>query len=189
PEALRRVAGVIVVLGLLGAFVGLAAPRRQVDSSRTGISLLPLLGVVGAYSAFILVAKVVTNLDPVDTRLLSPLFIPLLVLGVVAIERLDLLMPARARSLITPVVVALLVLFMLGQALVFTREVRRSTLGGRGYASRSWQSSALANAAKEVPPTALLYSNDPWGIWAVDGREPILFSPTAHYPGSKAKSY
>ena len=67
-------------------------------------------------------------------------------------------------------------LFLIGQTIVFVRD-SRDARDGVLYTAPSWQASELARAARDVPADADLYSNDPWGLWAILRRNGIEYAP------------
>ena len=177
PVLLQRVAEVVLVLGL-GLVVWRLRDRREaLLADGSVILLVPLIAFVGTYWLWIVVSELTTEIDAPGTRLLSPLYVPLVVLGAAAVDRLVELVRWPRRREILSVGVALLVLFVFGQALAFGRDARASALEGLGYGTHSWQSSPLVQAARRVPANARLYSNDPWALWAVLRRQALLQLP------------
>ncbi len=137
---------------------------------------MPLVAFVGVYTAYLGAAQLATAIDPLNSRLMSALYVPLVVLGTVTIERLTLRAPAPTRRRAVWAAGAVLALFLVGQTIVFVRDARRDR-AGVAYTAPSWQSSELADAARAVPLDADLYSNDPWGLWAILRRNGIEFAP------------
>jgi hypothetical protein len=124
------------------------------------------------------VAQLITALDPINLRLMAPVYIPFVIVGTVAIERLLALVPATARVRAVPLVGSVLALFLLGQAIAFAYVVRRSEREPVCKTGPSCQSSDLANVvARKVPVGANLYSNNGYLLWTLLGREPIVEAP------------
>ncbi|HXH56655.1 glycosyltransferase family 39 protein [Iamia sp.] len=160
---------------LLGARAGVALRQRlQVPAA---VRLVPLLLFVGAYATYLALAQLATALNPIGTRLMSPLWVPLVVLGTVGLERLPLCVPEPRRRLARSVGAGLLVLFVLGQGVAAARDVRAAAVNGVGYAVPSRLSPDLAAAVRDLPGEAILYTNDPNGLWAASQRQPLRSSP------------
>ncbi len=149
---------------------------RDTEAGRAA-SPIPLLCFAGAYTAYLVLAQLTTAFDQLDTRLLSPLYVPLVVLTVLAIDRLELAIPGRRRAIASGLVAGGLALFVLFQAQSFARGAHQSSASGPELAAQGWRSSTLVHAAAAIPARAHLYSNVPDAVWAESGRQPTLFSP------------
>ncbi|HKY14086.1 MAG TPA: hypothetical protein VJM33_04120, partial [Microthrixaceae bacterium] len=185
PVGLQGVAGAALVAGF-GALIAWAVwdPTRRasvfppaVEGEVAPDSLSPLTCFVGVYAAYLVAAQITTAFDPIGTRLMSPMFVPLVVLCTALLERSwGLIGSARRPRLAFAAIGALVVLFV-GHAVVFVVEARDANVEGVEYASRSWRDSEFVAAVGRVPADADLYSNVPAGVWAVHRREPLWKSP------------
>jgi len=112
-------------------------------------------------------AAALTRIDPIDARLLAPLFVPLLVLGFSLLDRVDeRLTPTRA----APVAGALAVLAAAwavagaDNSIAYDRSVRA---GGAGYADPRWRESALAQWLRATADAErTVYTDAPAEVWA-----------------------
>ena len=168
----------LVVVVLLTSRAGKTRdPVGHDTSAGVGRSPVPLLCFTGAYAAYVVAAQLTTAFDQLDSRLLSPLYVPLLVLAVLAIDRLGATIPEPRRAIVSTAVFATMALLVLFQAGAFARHAQESSTSGPEYAVQYWSSSTLVRAAASIPDRAHVYSNIPDAVWAESGREPILFSP------------
>jgi hypothetical protein len=179
PALLQRAAQVAMILGFALLLLALRHQRRRelLFPERSGQQLVPLVAFVATYAVWLVVSELTTEIDAPGTRLMSPLYLPLLVIAAVAVDRLWMLVPKSRRRHILPIGAALLFLLTVDQGLAFAREARTSRAQGVGYATQSWRSSQLVQAAGEVPAYANLYSNDPWALWIILRRQPVLQTP------------
>ena len=141
--------------------------------------VLVLLLFVIVYVPYLAAAQLSTVLDPIGTRLLSPIYVPLLLLAAAGV-------PPLVRRLDNPNVrrVALVVgvLFLVGQATTSARAVRAGVVSGIGFNARSWTESELAAAtaaAGSERAVAVYYSNQTWGLWAAAQVQPLVKSPSS----------
>jgi hypothetical protein len=139
--------------------------------------LLPLVCLVVVYSGYLITAQLSVAFDPINSRLMSPLFVPLVVLVAVGLDRGRAVLPASARRAATTVVSVALVVLLIAQASLAVRLAWISGRDGVGYSTAQWQDSELVALAGEVPPTAHLYSNVPAALWSVLRREPLRRTP------------
>ena len=173
------VVGVALLVGVLlasGSHKAGVPPGRDAAAGAAR-SPVPLLCFAGAYTAYLVLAQLTTAFDQLDSRLLSPLYVPLVVLAVLAVDRLTPIIPAPRRAIAGTLAGAALALLVIFQAQAFARDAHESSTTGPELASPYWSSSTLVHAAASIPARARLYSNIPDAVWAESGREPTLFSP------------
>jgi hypothetical protein len=168
----------VVIIGGVAWYLMARTRRVAVRTFSSGTSLTPILAFTGSYVAYLALAQLATALDPIDLRLMSPVYIPLIVLGTVALERVFSLVPATTRTRVVVIGGSLLAIFLVGQALAFAYVDGRSSLEPPCDLGQSCKSSELADAVtREVPVGANLYSNNGYLLWTVLRREPILEAP------------
>ncbi len=166
------------VIGL-GVFVALAFAAALLLRSSKGLptglwpDMVPTFTFVGGYLAYLVTAQLTTALDVIDTRLLSPIFVPVVVVAAVALDGVSQLAPSQARRWAGVALLAIVVL----HGAKFIQQAHLTGQQGQGYASSAWQSNELVAATTELPADAILYTSEPWGIWAATRSEPVLLSP------------
>ncbi len=181
PIPLQAAAGVALIgtCLLIAAWVLLSPQRRaNLQSLLPGrYSLAPLLCLVAVYSCYLGAAQLSIAFDPIGSRLMSPIYVPLVVLLATAFDRLTEVLGEDHRRRVRRIATVVFAVFLVGQSVVSLTDARRSGSEGTEYAATSWKSSEFIAAVRDLPADADLYSNVPAGIWAVLQREPIRRSP------------
>jgi hypothetical protein len=180
PRAIQAAAGVALVLFAVGLVVWVVIDSRrgqEVLWPTATTSVAPMVVFSGVYAGYLVTAQLTTAFDPIGTRLMAPLYVPMVVLATMVLERLWSLLDADRRASLRPAATAVLSLFLVVQAVAFGRELHTAASDGIGYAAPAWRSSGVIEAARSAPASADLYSNVPAGVWAVLRREPIRRSP------------
>lgn len=138
--------------------------------------VVPVLFIV-VYVGYLTGAALSTSFEPTNSRYLSPVYIPSVVLAAVALVGvLRRLSSARWRRLIG----ALAVTFVGAQAMVSIGDARDDAADGIGFNSRGWSESGVASAASDLiarSGDAVVYSNHPNALWAATRMQPIHFAP------------
>lgn len=167
----------LIGFGLLGGLVGsiIVVWRRRGGEQQTPFSvyLLPTAVFGLGYTAYLVLAQLTTAFDGINSRLLSPIFVPLVVAVAVAIDRLAALTSERLRRAVAVVLIGVVAV----QAIAFVNDAVEAGRNGRGYARSAWQQSELADAVAELPDGVAIYASQPDGIWAATGRELVQMSP------------
>ena len=160
------------IAGLVAAAI-VAGRRRETVSPAEGNwlrSSLPSLLFLFFYSVVLLVTSSMTNYDPIGDRLLSPVFIPLVLIVVGALSSL-----ASSAKLMPSVMLRWFSTGLLIAWLCFplVRVVRATAYkfedGAGGYSTRAWHNSETIAFARQVLPQSTLpvYSNGPDVLWAI----------------------
>ena len=173
----------LVVLALIVAPVLLAVVRseRIVATGRREPSLIPVALFIICYSTYLVLAEMVTAIDGIDSRLMSPLLVPLVVLLAVAVDRSRFRRQARIR------VQRLLTLIVAIGVTASILTVAKLATQPQGFAAREWRDSELIQAVRDLAPSAVIYSNYPDAIWAVSSRQPVYQAPLrTEYPSRRA---
>lgn len=167
----------LVALGAVAVAVVWALRRTGTanNPSLEWLALLPVAVFGLVYVAYMTVAQLTAAFDRIGSRLLSPVFVPLVVLVAVVLDHASRQASARARRWAGAALVGVIVV----QGAAFARDAVLAGRDGLGYASSTWRDNELVAATTELPDDAVLYSSTPDGIWAVTRRAPVLLSPTA----------
>ena len=155
-----------VVVGTLAGVLWVEN-RPALQSSLRG--WFPVIGLMCFYSAFLVVTSSLIAYDPIDDRILAPLFVPL-TWGLFALAE-ALSQPYRRRfpSLVTTAF--LLVALAVGlryQAYTLALNVDAMRRYGLEYGSSRWQESALVHylrAHRAALENCPLYSNNPYVLY------------------------
>jgi hypothetical protein len=170
--ALARRAG-----GARGAEVG----PRGLDGDAAPWPLAPAAVWVVAYAALVVAWTSISAVEQINERYLSPLYLPLVVMGACALVAL-----ARAprRGLPGRVAVALMLLWLPYPAAHTALRCRGYLATGvGGYEIPAWRDSELARLLRAHPELQPLYSDAPDAVYALAGA-PARFSPRRTYYNS-----
>ena len=169
PSVVQAVAGLAVLAVVV--FAAVRVVRRQPPTSP---ELAVLLAWVGVYVGYLLLAQVTTAIDPIDNRLMSPVFVPLVVILVAVGEWA---VAGRPRWL-SGAVLAAVSLFLVAQAANTASMARSGGREGIGLGRVDLDGTQLADAVHQmVPADAVQYTNDPPRLWALTGRRPLQAAP------------
>ena len=192
----------MVVLAFLVTGAWLAVSRRNAHMTL-------IAGYVAAYWAAMLWSQATTRLDTATDRLAFPAFAPMAILAVYAVMAVATalidqgarfcasspspVVRARGRGVVRASVWGVVGLVGTGAlALSFLQGVRFANAAGDDglfLASRASQASPLAQAARDLPGSPGLASNDPWLVYWVAGRSPVLHLPPdpAEWPAERVE--
>lgn len=161
-EAAGAVVAVVVVL-----LVGYVLRR---DRRVFPIGTLPLVAFTGSYLFVLEASTTQIWVNSIDPRLMSPLFIPLLVLCLVFVETIAEHAPEGGwpTRLAVPATLGIVLAWTLLSVLHGADVARTMRSTGGGYTTYQWRHSALARAVRGRRPAAV-YSNAPDAVWATTG--------------------
>lgn len=162
-------------IGLVGLAAGLIGhSSEECQEAQETASLLPITAFTVGYSAYLATAQLTTTLDQITNRLLAPIFVPVVILIAIILERATGPVATSTRRLLLCGFVALLVI----QALSMFQIVLEAGREGRGYARSSWRESNLVGEVVRLADDATICSNNPHALWAGTGRNLVWLSPT-----------
>jgi hypothetical protein len=166
-----------LAVGALAALFVLHRFQVQHGERAYGAPLLSLVVWTGIYLAYIVVTELETGIDPINNRLLSPIFASTLVLVAVCADRLLDLDWARHRPWVASGVAVLLSLAVVASFAQTARHAQSRGDDGQGYSARSRADSRLIAAARALPSSAALYTDDPGALYFGGVHQPIHPSP------------
>jgi hypothetical protein len=111
---------------------------------------------------------------PIDSRILSPLYVPFVLLAVSVVHRLDWL--GRGHFLL-PALALLVIGLQLPSGLDWLRQLRRD---GIGYSSRLWMESKLIRHLSLIDPSVAIFSNAPDVVYTLTGRPSAMIPRKVH---------
>jgi hypothetical protein len=168
---LMRLAGIGVWVLLILLLASYCFSSRRTPGSNAVIGSCVLVFV--SYSAFSVYRFVHNELGPLDSRMMSGIFVPLVVMIIISADRLQ---PNRPRLLawLTPKllgilaisVVSLHIFTMLNDAAQYGRE-------GRYWGTDIHRDVPIHRFAAELPSDSALFSNEPQSLFAATFRWPI----------------
>lgn len=173
PGELLAVLGVGFLVALIGGSSFVLWTSQRTEGGRLVVSLLPVVVFGFVYVVYLIAAQLTTAFDQVNSRLLIPIFVPLVVVVCVVLEQLLNAVSTKLRR----VAVSVLMLAVVLQGVSFVNGAVSGSTTGVGYASSEWKESELVAVTGRLPTSAVIYSSTPDGIWAVTRREPVMLSP------------
>ena len=166
PEAATsgvRAALATLLLGALAAWTVSWTRRRHTPDSRRDhsrlsdnsqrVPLWPLALLASGYLAFLLGSVATAYTDPIGPRLLSPAFVPGVVVAFAGVDRL--LARSAPRDSLVAACAAGIVMWLGAQALATRGEFNRLRADGAGYTEQRWRSSELLALVRDrgIRPT------------------------------------
>jgi 4-amino-4-deoxy-L-arabinose transferase-like glycosyltransferase len=176
PGSFRLAVALLLVLLALGAVVTAFEFRRR-DRQQQAVVVVVLFTAV--FLTYMIISQVQTALDPLNTRLLSPIYVPLVIIfAAVADVLMRRTAQYRAVSIIAGATGVLLIASLSTTAADKLATARKE---GVGVNQPHWRASALRPALQQSS-TMPIYSNNVVVTWVLVQRTPIRIAPRrAHY--------
>ncbi len=171
-------AAIVTLTGLAAlAVIGWTLARGENSTRAEKLSLAA--GIFGfTYLAMVLFSM--SFFDPATRflqRILSPLYLSLLILPFFALERLW-----RSRGRIA--LLTLMLLWQLFAAANLVSAARQMRQDGQGYASARWSQSGAVTFLHNLPAGTAIYSNSPPAIYATLGQPSFIYFMSGDRPES-----
>lgn len=159
----------LLVVGVLSWRTKSATPQRE---GQTPIS--PLIVFAAGYTLSMVAYCSLYQIDMLGPRLLAPVFVPAVILVVIAIDRCWSL-PSITDGI--RVLTAVILMAVLAFQTVLSIAKANEDSKGVGYASPPWRSSELAHQVSLLPEDAAVFTNEAPGVWARTHRQAVFASP------------
>ncbi|NBY57590.1 MAG: hypothetical protein EBQ57_04575 [Actinobacteria bacterium] len=160
-----KLAGLVVWVALIVLSVWFFVAQR--DASPRVVVVAACLWVFVFYSSFSVYRFVYNEMGPLDSRMMSGVYVPLIIVFVVTLDRL-VQSPRIAR-----VALAVGVLVGAWHATTVVRDSVRYGDSGRHWGTEFHREVPIHTFARELPAAAALYSNEPQSLFAATFRWPI----------------
>jgi hypothetical protein len=167
-------AWVILAILLLGAGALLAGRRlRSVVQD-----LVPLVVYAIVYAGVLIYTEMSALINPVGTRLMSPLLAPMVVLVAVAVDAiLSFASDSPAARPLAYVAALLVFAWVVSTISVSARNARGNAAAKDGYVGSLWIAPSLAPLIRALPADAVIATNEVYGTYFLHEREPVLSLP------------
>jgi hypothetical protein len=165
PAGLRLllfVAALAVVVLAIGLLV-----RGELKMPSDALEMLPAVLVTSIYLTYLTVTASLVAFAPIDTRFMSPMYVPAVVIGAWVFERVRWQVGAVARKLVpvgAAVWLAVSLVWFAGDAVGAVRS------GPGGYATERWHDSKMMEEVRQLGGSVPVYTNDPAAIELFTGR-------------------
>ncbi len=147
-----------------------------------------LIVFVAIYFFFMILVETFKAQSAVDSRLLSPMYIPIIFLLMVFLQAIFYSISSlRTYKIIYAIILAFLFIWISDMSLSTVNVVKYHFYDGAGYYSKIWKNDYAADLNKLISRNAItditLYSNDPYPLYFYLN-EPIKLSPMRTYEHS-----
>lgn len=162
---------VVVIVGGVVVSAGVGALAACWRSRETPIGVVPVLATFSvSYVGYMVWARTTSGFDPLSSRLMLPVLLPMLLVLLWLVERWhDAMSEGPART----VVLALPALLLLPLVTDGIDTLRTSHDVGNEYTNAAVRDVVTSPVVRQIPDDCTLYSNDPWLLWLA-GREAQL---------------
>jgi len=180
PSANFQRAVAVVVFALAVAIVYLRRPVTSAVGRAGAVSLVPIGAFAAFYALAFTVVQLRTGIEWPDDRILSPIYVPLTVLTLASV---DGLLARWRNAILRTVVAAALATVVVTQLVELASHAHRDAIVGlpsRAVATGVpviANSPTLAARVRRLPPSALVYSNNPQEVWGAANRPFVLIPP------------
>ena len=148
----------VLLLGVVGW--ALVSSWRAPPSAAIGVA--PVLAVFAAcYFAYMVYARTTSGFDPLNSRLMLPIFVPALLLVLLGIDQLA----ARSHDVARALLLALPLLLVIPGLFRGLDTLRISHDAGNEYTNGAVRSFVASPVLQQVPEGCEVISNDPWLLW------------------------
>lgn len=160
--ALLATGAVLLILLALGTFRLVrtwSAIRHSIEDWRRHLSFVGATAAfLGVYSATVALSLMfVDAATPIDDRIAAPVYVGLMVILCAAWAHGLRRTPRAWIRAVLLVMAGILIVSYSDRTRVLTEGLKRE---GQGYASEGWQRAPIVAAARELPPSALYYTNN-----------------------------
>jgi hypothetical protein len=158
-----KILGVLVFITLAILLISYFFSRLRVENSESDLNVLLLSGSTALiYIAFSAYRFVHFELGPLDNRMMIPIFVPLILIVAVLVDRINL-----SSTLVRNGFLAISVMFLVFQALLSANDALRFGRDGRYWAAKEFQTQPIHKFVKNLPTDSSLMSNQPQQLFAV----------------------
>ncbi len=189
PRSVPPLARVIAVALMFAALAATLVIARRVIAGKNyqklAVTLVPVVCFSIVYIAFLVVSAAAFGIDPISNRLLSPLYVPLLLVAAIGLETAMHLPRNRLHKKL--LAGALLCGFAVWLFLPLRRTAMmittRMASGAGGYSTERWRTSDLISKLLQTSLRGQVYSNDPAVLYLLGGIN-AQWSPRKYALGS-----
>ena len=155
--------GILVLISIAILLTTYFLPKSRTENLESSPNVLLLSGSIAViYVAFSAYRFVHFELGPLDNRMMIPIFVPLILIVAVLVDRINL-----SSTLLRNVYLAVSVMFLVFQALSSANDALRFGRDGRYWAAKEFQTQPIHKFVKDLPTDSSLMSNQPQQLFAV----------------------
>jgi len=155
--------GILVLISIAILLTTYFLPKSRTENLESSPNVLLLSGSIAViYVAFSAYRFVHFELGPLDNRMMIPIFVPLILIVAVFVDRINL-----SSTLLRKVFLAVSVIFLVFQATSSANDALRFGRDGRYWAAKEFQTQPIHKFLKGLPVDSSLMSNQPQQLFAV----------------------
>ena len=157
-----KILGILVFITVAILLIIYFLPQSRAENLESGSNVLLLGGAIALiYVAFSAYRFVHFELGPLDNRMMIPIFVPLILIVTVLVDRMNL-----SSTLLRNVFLAVSVMFLVFQATSSANDALRFGRDGRYWAAKEFQTQPIHKFVKDLPVDSSLMSNQPQQLFA-----------------------
>lgn len=158
-----KILGILVLIIVAILLIIYFLPQSRAKNLASSSNVLLLSGSIAViYVAFSAYRFVHFELGPLDNRMMIPIFVPLVLIVAVLVDRINF-----SSTLLRNGFLAISVMFLVFQATSSTNDALRFGRNGRYWAAKEFQTQPIHKFVKELSPDSSLMSNQPQQLFAV----------------------
>jgi hypothetical protein len=158
-----KILGVLVLITIAILLIIYFLLQSRAENLKNSSNVLLLSGSIAViYVAFSAYRFVHFELGPLDNRMMIPIFVPLILIVAVLVDRINL-----SSTLLRNGFLAISVVFLVFQALLSANDALRFGRYGRYWAAEAFQIQPIHEFVKNLPTDISLMSNLPQQLFAV----------------------
>ena len=158
-----KILGILILIAVAILLIIYFLPQSRAEKLESSLYVLLLSGSVAViYVAFSAYRFVHFELGPLDNRMMIPIFVPLILIVAVLVDRINL-----SSTLLRKVFLAVSVIFLVFQATSSANDALRFGRDGRYWAAEAFQIQLIHEFVKDLPTDSSLMSNQPQQMFAV----------------------
>jgi hypothetical protein len=173
------------ILALIGGVALLALGfavwrfRSEIHQHPAHKSIVPLVSFTVGYAAILWTSSLRTHLEPIANRLLSPIYVPLLVIAAIAVDQFLSTAGRNTKVMVSTALAGCLALQIFSFASTADFDSR-----GRGFAAANWRNSDMIAQVAKLPDDAVIYTNELHPVWLHTRRDSLRRLPGAGFRDS-----
>ena len=158
-----KILGILILIAVAILLIIYFLPQSLAENLESSSNVLLLSGSIAViYVAFSAYRFVHFELGPLDNRMMIPIFVPLILLVAVLVDRINL-----SSTLLRNGLLAVSVMFLGFQAFSSANDALRFGRNGRYWAAKEFQTQPIHKFVKNLPVDSSLMSNQPQQLFAV----------------------
>jgi len=167
---------VTIIGAVTAAAVCIILAAAAIIVSKTDKSLMPSITIIGfavIYTGYIVASASIAALDPIGSRLLSPVHIPIVLILLFTADRFcSWFAKGIGKQVFAYIAGAAICLWLIYNVSgIYSGVSYYAGHGAGGYSDDTWQNSVLVGHVESIPEKCTLYSNYPDVIYLMTGRQ------------------